>query len=1033
VPGNGQYHEDVFQRRVAEIRDVLGSVKFGFLAQRWRVVSDAAADKSVLQTSAGHFLGAEFTPGGTVRMRLRLKVPKQIAGIGLDGESLQCHVFSRFPFSLGCDGEEVIRCPDPPIVRGRVLTTVLPLLTPGAEHDLSLVVDVPPNLVAYGFRLAFSTPRLRERWHEADRAFARLLLAAEAGHAARQHIVAAMERRWDDLYLSDVGSLAGFLDSLLPTELPAAETLPLVHLVGHAHLDVEWLWTWQQSQRAALALCERAACLLEAYPQLRFTFSQAVVYEMISREQPELFDRIRGLVRAGRWEAATSTWLENDLTVPSAESVVRQFLAGDRFSQAAFGGRSDVYLAADAFGLPANLPGQLVRAGCRAVYHTRCHPLPEHGGPAYRWIGPDGSTVLGLVTDAYDGELLASRVAESAIAARRAGLRDALMLFDIDGHTGADVAEALERLRIHGATPGLPSTRFSTLSQFASEVGDQDLPVFRGVPPTIFEGTYSSLSVVKQALRQAEKDLLRAEVLSCLAGLVPAALEDSWRQLLFWQNHDTAAGSGTADVYARLTEELPRWRHTVDGIHDIAVEHLVAGTTADVTVVNPTPWPTRHWVTLPAAGEPPSAMVAAGDGVPLAVQQGEEGLGFLASVEPWSVTAYHRAAVTATAPREPALWCDEQASPEPFAGEENRKEFFTAGNRYFRMTVRGDAGAIVSLVMPGGRELVGYGLKRPTTFTNTARPDLAINVLQLVRERPHAMSAWHLHDVDLERSLLHTGETSWAERGPLRAVLRTRHDLGPTEIVQTLTIYRDLPRIDVVLTVDWHEPSGDEHGVPGLKVACTPDLIHPRVHAGSPGGVVEWPANGQERPMQRWIDVADDRHGVAMFADDRFGFDALGSRIRLTLVRDTYDPVVDAEKGAHVFRYSLLPHTGSWRDARLPVVAAELASEPSVWLGPGRAGRVQVRTPLPVLDGVGLLESVTWAESGTAVLCRIADWSGEGGICRLGGLPPGTACWSADPTGRATQQLPADDAGRPVLNLRPWEVATIVYAFEEPR
>ncbi|MFI7020074.1 glycoside hydrolase family 38 C-terminal domain-containing protein [Streptomyces sp. NPDC050164] len=928
---------------------------------------------------------------------------------------------------------------DAPIIRGKVFATVVPELTPGSEHDLTLTIDVPDDLVAYGFRLSFSTPGLRERWHEGDGEWARLLLASECRPQSRDALLSMLDQRIEDAFRATADTLPDLITALLPPDerTEGAARLPTVHLIGHAHLDVEWLWNWEQAKRAAKAVCARAAELLAANPELRFSLSQSAVYDMLRQEEPALLALIRDLVDAGRWEPVTTTWVELDMNVPNTESIVRQLTAGQRFSERVLGTRPRVCVSADTFGHPVGLPALLTGAGCTAYFHTRCHPLPEHGGPAYRWTGPDGSEVIGVVTDAYDGELLASRIAEAAVQARRSGLETGLLFFDIDGHSGEEVQEALRRLAGWTVDQGLPPVRYSTLQEFVGTLAHQELPSFSGRPPTIFEATYTTQVVAKQVIHQAETALQEVEALTCMAGVDRRdALAEAWRCLQFWQNHDTAAGTAVRSVYERLAADFEAWQRAVGEIRDGVTRQLTGSTDADVTVVNPAPWARHEWVVIDDAqtgGGRGADVVASPAGRRHPVQRSEDGIGFLAQLAPWSVTEYRLedGGMTEVEAQPMPLEWSEQGSTEVFVGEENRKEYFAVRNQYFSLLMRGDSGSLVSLVMrDGNRELVSYGTKRRTTFSNTARPELGLNVLQIIRERPHAMSAWHLHEVFSEESLIHTGRTSWLEQGPLRVVLRTEHTVGATTIVQDMTVYRDLPRIDVRLAVDWQEPSGNDHGVASLKVACAPDLPRATVHAAAAAGVVDHPANGQEFPMQRWVDVSDGSHGIAIIAGDRHGYDALGPRVRVSLVRGSYDPVRDADVGRHVFGYSLLPHAGTWREAELPLLAEQLARRPVVRRPSVAAEHDTVpgtHRRLPTLDttGPGLLTAVKWADSGDGLICRIVDWSGSGGPTSLAGVPEGAECWRVMLTEEPVERLQVD-GGRLQLELGPWAVETVL-------
>lgn len=1026
---------DNLTAKLEEIRGTLSAVKFGFPIQRWRIVRGGKSRKTAIQTSTGHFVGFDLSPGETIILESKIVVPEMAGSIPLAGDDLHCHAFSRFPFKLVCDDRDIVDLPDPPIARGRIMTRMLSDLAPGQEHQLSLTISVPENLIAYGFQLAFSTSRLRDQWHAADACWARAFLTAETleDPAARDAMARELERAIPDVSATSAESLARSLTRCLARS-PGRRTEPLpdVYLVGHAHIDIEWLWTWEQTKRAVKAICARAVDLLARDSNLHFSLSQSAVYDLLSREDPELLAEIRKWVRAGRWEPITASWVEHDANLLGTESIIRQLVMGLRSGEELLATRPKVCVAADTFGHAASMPQLLVRSGISAYYHMRCHPLPGQCPPAYRWAGPDGSVVTGIVTDAYDGELLASRVAEASVQARRCGLDTGLLLFDIDGHTGEEVLEGLRRLEALGGDPALPRTRCTTLERFAAEATRQELPLFSGVPPTIYEAAYTTQAAAKQANRRAETMLQQAEALCGMAGLDRRpVLVHSWRTLLLTQNHDTLAGTAIATVYRRQAADSLDWERKVRQVTDEAVKALTADCDADFALINPTPWAREEWITVRGFQ---ASSVSCEEHNPQHVQQCGEGMGFLASIPPWSVVGYRLGPRLGEPPPDSpaALCCGEELAAEVFEGEENRKDFYTMRNRFFSAVVRGDTGAIVSLIMPDGRELVAYGTTRKTTFANTARPELGLNVLQIIRERPHAMSAWHHHEVFSEVSLIYTGGTSWIERGPLRAVLRTTHSVGQTTIIQEMTVYRDLPRLDVVITADWAEPSNEQEGVAGLKVAFTPDLPGARVHAAVPAGVIESAGNGQESPMQRWADVSDGSHGLGIVTEDRYGYDALGPRVRVSLLRGAYDPAANADLGRHVFRYSIVPHRGTWRDASLPVLAESLSQPVMVAWIPGESPwqpprGTTGRRPLPVVDprSGAMITAVKWADSGDGLVCRVQGWRGSGVRAVLEGLPPGTECWLASLAEEPAERLQVV-SGRAEFDIGPWAVETVM-------
>ena len=109
--------------------------------------------------------------------------------------------------------------------------------------------------------------------------------------------------------------------------------------IGHAHLDTAWLWPLAESYRKAVRSFSSQVAYMDRYPEFRFACSQAQQYDWIRRRNPELYGRIRARVESGQWLPVGGTWVEPDCNLPSGESLVRQFLHGQRYFEREFGRR----------------------------------------------------------------------------------------------------------------------------------------------------------------------------------------------------------------------------------------------------------------------------------------------------------------------------------------------------------------------------------------------------------------------------------------------------------------------------------------------------------------------------------------------------------------------------------------------------------------------------------------------------------------------------------------------------------------------
>jgi alpha-mannosidase len=137
---------------------------------------------------------------------------------------------------------------------------------------------------------------------------------------------------------------------------------PTLYVVAYAHLDTQWRWEYPRviNDYIPKTMHDNFA-LFEKYPNYVFNFSGANRYRMMKEYWPADYARVKQYVAAGRWFPAGSSMEESDVNVPSAESIFRQILYGNRFFQREFGKTSAEYM----------LPDCLVfRRRCRAFSRT---------------------------------------------------------------------------------------------------------------------------------------------------------------------------------------------------------------------------------------------------------------------------------------------------------------------------------------------------------------------------------------------------------------------------------------------------------------------------------------------------------------------------------------------------------------------------------------------------------------------------------------------------------------------------------------
>ncbi|MDB5027352.1 MAG: alpha-mannosidase, partial [Candidatus Eremiobacteraeota bacterium] len=331
-----------------------------------------------------------------------------------------------------------------------------------------------------------------------------------------------------------------------------------VPLIGHAHLDVAWLWTYEATHRKALRTFATAIREMEIDPGYVFAQSQPQLYAWVFASDPELADRIRARATAN-WDASVATmWVEPDLHAPSGESMLRQFAHGIRWTRDNVGVVPTVAWLPDTFGFPSTFPTLAAHAGVPYFLTSKLqwNETTKWPYPQFRWTADDGSSLVSAVVSGYDGALTDDRL---TTARRR---HEPLIVGYGDGG-GGPADEDLARV-------GEGSRGWTGAADwFASDVNAGALPAYSGeLYLETHRGTYTTHHDVKARNAELERALAKAEELAswCIAVRAPQTvirslsedLRNAWRIVLRAQFHDVITGSSIAAVYRDVHAEYDR-------------------------------------------------------------------------------------------------------------------------------------------------------------------------------------------------------------------------------------------------------------------------------------------------------------------------------------------------------------------------------------------------------------------------------------------------------------------------------------------
>jgi len=1021
---------------LTRLREAADQARAGWIPTHWERVDGPGRDAygmaamNVLRPLGAFDPVLELEPASCLTLECDLDVPAEIAGVSTKGDELRLMLWNIFPTSLfhvGDDGAVRTLLADDvaPAACGPALVTVVPDLTGHGDGRLRVEVRTFPTQVYRQWNwMGFTTPALEARFEALDVAWSQLYLAdaLATGPCERNAVEEAAALVPEVCVTPDGEGLEAALGEMAIALAPIAPRVEAlgVHLIGHSHIDMNWLWTWSDTVEVVRRDIRSVLGLMDEFPEMRFTHSQPATYEIMREHEPELFERVREHILTGRWEPATIQWVEGDTNMAASESTARQMLEAVTYTREQLGAEPTVLLAPDTFGHAGNLPQIAVSAGARVYFHCRANPGFATGEmwPAYWWEGDDGTRILAVTTHGYAGFITAGDLARAALdRGQRKGLPCAAYVYGVGDHGGGPTRESLEARSRFAATPGLPRAICSTLGAYAAEIvaSGAVLPVARGESETTFEGCYTTHADTKRFNREGENLLQTADALTAMAGVERGAeLDEAWRTVLFHQFHDIFDGSAIAEVYRDQAVDHRKVVAAAAAATDSALDVLHGGLPAGaVAVTNPLGWSRTEPVLVEGLTIEGDIVFEDLDGAVLHGQRDASGRGvwFVPSLPAFSTRSWR---ARDARPDEP-----EAALTLTKVGPHGDRSWMTVQTPFFTAKVRGESGIITSLVdRRTGRDLVHRGL---VDF----RPELALGVFQLLDERPHDMSSWDLREVHCERSLLSGADVEVIEEGPVRVVVKVVHRVRSSTITETITFLRDLPRIDFAVSIDWQEPGNPDVGVPDLKVAFTGDVRRPQAWFETPFGATERSANGAEVPALRWAAVAGDDGGLALLNDCKHGHDVLGSRLRLTLVRTAYDPDAASDIGRHEVAFSLVPLVGDWRDGALAqqaagfnqpmltrIVQGDRVGEPPRWR--------------PVVDaGPVVVSALKPARRGRGCVLRLYESTGRPATTVLRALEAGAAVWEVTVLEDLVGRLPVED-GDVQLAFRPWQVRTLL-------
>ncbi len=775
-----------------------------------------------------------------------------------------------------------------------------------------------------------------------------------------------------------------------------------ISAVGHAHMDLAWLWPIRETLRKGARTFATAIDLADRYPDYIFGASQPQYFQWMKESYPELYQKIKAKVREGRLEPQGAMWVEADTNITGGEALVRQLLLGKGFFKEEFDVDIDYLWLPDVFGYTAALPQILSKAAVTTFFTQKLswsliNVFPHH---AFKWQGIDGTQVLAKM---FPEETYNSPAAPRSVRRIETNYKDkgishySLMVYGIGDGGGGPGEEHLERLRRIRNLAGLSPVKLESTADFHRKWREEAarFPTWVGeLYLERHEGTLTTQARNKWYNRKMELGLRGLEWRSVVGRVVAGQpypverLTDIWREVLLYQFHDILPGSSIRRVYE---ESVARYDAMYAEVTALSAERETAiaasvdthNMASPVIVHNDLSWARSEWVPVgdlwAFAEVPPMGYITVDVGVPAPE------IGVL------KATSSHLENDHLT------VAFGEDGSIVSLFNKRLKREFIPEGERANRLLVFADLGDAWDFPMDYAEQ--------------------SSRAMKLVASEPR---------ID----------------GP-RAILKQTYQLGSSELVQEIILTSGSSRLDFVTELNWRETRAMLRSQ--FPVAVRADEATYEIQFGHLRRPTHrnttWDLARDEVAAHKWVDLSQRDFGIALLNDSKYGHKIKGNVIDLNLLRSVPYPGANREVGLtfpvgephlgftdqrdHTFTYALYPHAGDPVEGgvieeayalNVPLVVTPVT--PQRGTAPRCMSWLELSTPNVVI------EAVKQAEDGEDIIVRLYEATGGCVDAVLGVNLPVAAASEADLMESPLKELALNN-GALSLSFQPFEIKTV--------
>ena len=733
-------------------------------------------------------------------------------------------------------------------------------------------------------------------------------------------------------------------------KLTADPTQFIFHMVGQSHIDMAWLWRYEQTRKKVIVTLSKAVRNATEYPdRYRFAMSSPQLLAWINEDAPELFQEIKDKVKSGQIELVGGSWVEPDCMMPSGEAMIRQRLYGMRFYRDEFQQLPEVEWFLDSFGYNIGLPQILKKSGARYFWTSKLTWNKQTHFPFvnFFWQSPDGSQLLtanfGQFKEMFTGwtENSVGRHPLRADGKKMWNYGDdytrltdhldhSIIIPPVgyfagkgDGGHGPDSKDLAEMLMMPSIAAKMnpPMTfQWSKVQTFFQEIEkfQETLPIWCDeLYLETHRGTFTVHNEVKRYNRKFEYQIQATEHLATLLSIYDPSyaypfdeLERTWKSILLNQFHDVLPGSSVIEVYDDVFHLWQEIDKTLEQLLSEGVSRMRSTKDENIILFNPLSWARTTRVFIPTSiMEPKPPLDESGKPPHAQLTISEKTSRKTCFCQPTA------AEFQDNMPNNPAGWWTIVNIP---AFGILHGKLSLGGNSPQKRMVKGALGKqpglsnnLIRLQMnPSTGGVYELTVKGIANHKNLLYGDTNL-LIQGYKDRGYdGYPAWNLSKKYWKRPKNYAQNQnvsiSLDDAGPIFCTLKITRILGISSVVQKITLFQDDPMLYCFFGADWQEQKtmlkmGLQTTTKAQKV--TVDEMFCTL---SQSTLPESPCDKArfEKIMHTFADMSTPRKdwGITLINEGKYAFDASGGRLRLTLHRAVEYPTPSKESWINIER-----------------------------------------------------------------------------------------------------------------------------------